>query len=193
MTHGYAPGRSTRTRILDVARTVFVENGFRSSSLRDIAAKAGISHPGLLHHFPTKQDLLIEILRRRDADDAAAVEEDVAGGVDAVEALLGVVRRNTQRPGMVELFAVLSTEAVDPTHPAHEYFTERYRHTIETLRAYFDESRSLRTSITPIDAARTTVAMMDGLQIQWLMDRDDRIDMEATMRRYIRSLTESSL
>ena len=39
----------------------------------------------------------------------------------------------------------------------------------------------------PAAAARWVVALMDGLQIQWLYDRDS-VDMAAHVRTYIRSL-----
>ena len=51
---GYAKGRAKLRDILDQATALFGEAGYRGTSLREIAARCGISHPGLLHHFPTK-------------------------------------------------------------------------------------------------------------------------------------------
>nr|MYU47886.1 TetR family transcriptional regulator [Streptomyces sp. SID7803] len=66
---GYAKGRAKREEILDQAMAMFGEAGYRGASLRVIATRCGISHPGLLHHFPTKESLLLAVLEHRDAVD----------------------------------------------------------------------------------------------------------------------------
>jgi AcrR family transcriptional regulator len=57
-----------REQLLDGAATWLVENGLGRMSIRAVAADLGISHRTLLHHFPTRQQLLAEalgVLRRR--------------------------------------------------------------------------------------------------------------------------------
>ncbi|MCJ0905474.1 TetR/AcrR family transcriptional regulator [Rhodococcus sp. ARC_M6] len=44
---------------LAAALEAFVEQGYHGASIRDIAARAGLSVPGLYHHYPSKQALLI--------------------------------------------------------------------------------------------------------------------------------------
>src|SRR4051812_40659344 len=48
----------TRATILEAASALFVERGFGAVSLRDIAAEAGLSHPGVLNHFSSKDEIL---------------------------------------------------------------------------------------------------------------------------------------
>lgn len=166
-----AKGTATREHILATATAMFGESGYRGSSLRDIALRAGITHPGLLYHFPTKESLLLEVLRRRDAldDDAHAP----AVGLAQLEGLVDIARDNAERRGIIELFATLSAEATSPDHPAHAYFTERYERVVAIVRRAYEElaeAGGLRAGIDPDDAARQWVALMDGLQIQWLLD-----------------------
>ena len=52
----------TRERVLQVARVLFAERGYRGTSLRDIAKRIGIKAPSLLHHFPSKQQLYLAVL-----------------------------------------------------------------------------------------------------------------------------------
>ncbi|MDV6264405.1 TetR/AcrR family transcriptional regulator [Rhodococcoides yunnanense] len=44
------------------ALRMFVEQGYHGTSVRQIAAGAGLSVPGLYHHFPSKQALLVGIM-----------------------------------------------------------------------------------------------------------------------------------
>ncbi|MBO3100887.1 TetR/AcrR family transcriptional regulator [Cellulomonas fengjieae] len=185
---GYARGRATRAEILDAAMRLFGEVGYRTASLREVAARVGISHPGLLHHFPSKAALLAAVLERRDEVDEAAFQADLAAGHEYVEALTRVVERNASRPGIVELYATLSAEATSPGHPAHAYFQERYRRVVDRAVGEFERWRDegrLRPGLDPETAARLTVAVLDGMQIQWLLTADApdaRPDMAAALR-----------
>jgi TetR/AcrR family transcriptional repressor of nem operon len=53
----------TRTRLLMTAMTLFSEKGYDATSVADILRAAGANSGSLYHFFPTKQDLLIEVLR----------------------------------------------------------------------------------------------------------------------------------
>ena len=127
---GYAKGRATREEILDAAMQLFGEVGYHTASLREVASRVGISHPGLLHHFSSKAVLLAAVLERRDEIDEVAFEADLAAGHDYFDALAMLIDRNAARPGIVELYATLSAEATSPDHPAHGYFQERYRRVV---------------------------------------------------------------
>ncbi|MCL2516274.1 MAG: TetR/AcrR family transcriptional regulator [Microbacteriaceae bacterium] len=185
---GYARGRARRQQILDAAMALFGEVGYRSASLREIAARSGISHPGLLHHFSTKEELLLAVLQRRDDIDSAEFSIDGDDGVGTLRSVLELVARNTQRRGVVELYAALSAEATTADHPAHAYFVQRYRTTLTTMtRAFEDAGRqgALRAGIHPGHAASQLIALMDGLQVQWLLD--DTTDMPAVVRAQLES------
>ncbi|MGB4136607.1 MAG: helix-turn-helix domain-containing protein, partial [Microbacterium sp.] len=71
-------GERTKTRILEAALEVFSEQGFSQTSVRDIATRADITHVGLMHHFPSKDDMLVRILEFREKQD----EEDAARFAD---------------------------------------------------------------------------------------------------------------
>lgn len=52
---------STRQRILDIAADLFVEQGYEKTSLREIAERLGYSKAAIYYHFPSKEDILLEI------------------------------------------------------------------------------------------------------------------------------------
>jgi TetR/AcrR family transcriptional regulator len=55
---------AVRTAVLDAALPLFAEKGFADTSLRDISAASGVSHPLILHHFGSKDDLYAAVKRR---------------------------------------------------------------------------------------------------------------------------------
>jgi AcrR family transcriptional regulator len=186
---GYAKGRAKRREILDHAMVLFGEAGYRGASLREIAARCGLSHPGLLHHFPTKQALLLAVLEHRQQMDQDRLFADCATGIDTLRRLVDLAALNATRRGIVELFAVLSAEATSADHPAHAFFVERYRTTVDAFESAYARARdegSLHPGVEPDMAARQLVALMDGLQIQWLLD-DSRTDMAAAVHAHIQT------
>lgn len=196
----YANGKVKRQEIIQAAIALFAEVGFNAASLRDIAARAQMSHPGLLHHFPTKAALLAAVLEYRDEVDGAAMAEEMARGRSGLEALVRLVERNQVRRPIVELFATLSAEATSPEHPAHDYFVRRYTETTamltEQFRRYAEAGR-LRGGMAPERAARTMIAVMDGLQIQWLLSlglpKDRHVDMVADLRAHLATVVDGAL
>ncbi|RPK60959.1 HTH-type transcriptional regulator RutR [Streptomyces sp. ADI96-02] len=187
--HGYAKGRARRTEILDQAMALFGEAGYRGASLRVIAARCGISHPGLLHHFPTKEALLLAVLQRRDDVDDEWLALDVTRGVDHLRRLADLAELNAKRRGIVELFSVVAAEATSPGHPAHAYFGTRYRTSLAHTELAYRQARddgALREGIDPAAAAQQLVALMDGLQIQWLIS-DCATDMVGVLRAHLRA------
>jgi AcrR family transcriptional regulator len=170
------------------AVALFGEAGYRGASLREIATRCGLSHPGLLHHFPTKQALLLAVLAHRDDVDGARLSSG-GSGLAILRGLVELAERNATRPGIVELFTVLSAEASAAEHPAHAYFVQRYQTTIRTVERAYEQVRAaggLRPGIEPSAAARQLVALMDGLQIQWLLG-DRRLDMAAILHTHLQA------
>lgn len=179
-------GERTRARILDAATELFARSGYHPISLREIAAHSGMTHAGLLHHFPGKEELLLEVLWRRDRQDAALLfpgllddatprPADAAPAQQRLERLVAFVDRNTRTRGMVALYAKLSAEASDPDHPAHGYFVRRYRLLREQIALLLAELFAQTSPPRPADpraVAQQLLAMMDGMQIQWLLEPD---------------------
>lgn len=56
-------GPSSLPRELAAALAVFTEQGYEGASIRAIAAQAGLSVPGLYHHYASKQVILMSLLQ----------------------------------------------------------------------------------------------------------------------------------
>jgi AcrR family transcriptional regulator len=172
---GYAKGRERRDAILAAANEVFATRGFRGASLATIARRVGVSEPGLLHHFASKEELLLELLTLRDQHDDERIAQAFDAHAHVLEVLLALCRQNAERPGIVRLFTILAAESVDPDHPAHAWFVDRYRDRRSQLAQQLAIEQREGTVATDVDAhtaAAQILAMFDGLQIQWLLEPD---------------------
>ncbi|MCU1445206.1 TetR/AcrR family transcriptional regulator [Cryobacterium sp.] len=187
----YAKTAGRRREILEAGMDVFATNGFRSGSIREIAEVVGISQAGLLHHFANKNELLAGVLELRDDRATEYVDLSAPASIDTIRGFVRLIDYNAhQVPGLVELHCVLSAEATSPEHPAHEYFVRRYAWVLSFLTAAFQavqDAGQLAAGVSPGSAARGMIAMSDGLQVQWLLDRDT-VDMAQEIRNYLRPL-----
>ncbi|GAA4600365.1 AcrR family transcriptional regulator [Actinoplanes octamycinicus] len=183
------PAAERRRQILDATTRLIAERGFWGLSMQDVADDCGLTVPGLLHHVGSKDNLLVAVLEHRDQEDhrslaaelgispeeagQGVIRAEVVERVSLPEICAALVRRNAGQPEIVRLFAVLEAESLAPEHPAHDYFKGRQDSTIAQLTA-------LAKDLTPEPEilARQIMALMDGLQIQWLRD-PSRIDLVA--------------
>lgn len=183
-------GVRRRDRIIEAAIELFGEVGYRAAGLRDIAARAGITHPGLLYHFGSKEELLAAVLQHRDEQQESMISAVHMTPEAVLAALYALAEQNTAEVKLVEMFATLSAEATDPNHPAHEYFTCRYadvRRRFTALAQVLVDAGWTRPGLTAEIAATNIIALMDGLQIQWLYD-PEAIDMVAQLDCFVRSV-----
>ena len=70
-----------REQLLRAAQDAFVESGYHSTAMDDIAERAGVSKPVLYQHFPSKHDLYLGLLDKQ-ADRLVALVEDALDATD---------------------------------------------------------------------------------------------------------------
>ncbi|MEV5718198.1 TetR/AcrR family transcriptional regulator [Amycolatopsis mediterranei] len=190
MTGGYLKGRIRREDIITAAAAAYGELGYHGSSLREIAKRVGISHAGLLYYFPTKEALLAAVLERRDAEDSEREQLTVPPGLAVLRHFVALAEHNVRHPGIVDLYSRLAAEAVAADHPAHEYFVRHYRAARDGVHESFEALAArgeLRDGVEPAVAALTFIALMDGLQVQWLTVPGD-VDLVGSLRFYLQNL-----
>jgi AcrR family transcriptional regulator len=84
MTEAALPRPDSRRLVLDQAARLFRERGFAETSLRDIAGACGMKTASLYYHFPSKEDIVAEVLNTGIANVAAEVQRRIAAlGPDA--------------------------------------------------------------------------------------------------------------
>ncbi len=68
----------TRERILREASRLFGKKGFHGTSTREIANAVEIRQPSLFHHFPSKRDIMAELIDIDHSESAAVAEREAA-------------------------------------------------------------------------------------------------------------------
>lgn len=191
----YAKSAARRQEIVAAALQVFSEAGYHKGSIRDVAERVGLSQAGLLHHYPAKHLLLEAVLDWRDQDALSRMGAELPQGIAMLRALVDLAEHNETTPQVVELHVTVSAEAATQDHPVHQYFVRRYAMVLKMTTDAFEHAAE-RGQLTPgVDcrsAARNLVALMDGLQGLWLLDRDS-IRMADELRRYLRPLLSVDL
>jgi AcrR family transcriptional regulator len=183
----YAKTAARRAQIVDEAYRVFATRGYHGSSLREIAAAAGIGLSSLQHHFADKEELLLAVLARRDelggALDAGALDPEVP----FPDSIVSRARSNERVPGLIALYSVLAAEGITDGHPGRDYFAGRYRGMRADFTREFERLREegrLRAGVDPALAAASVVALWEGIQLQWLYAPGE-IDAAAALRGYL--------
>ena len=180
-----------REEILKAALQTFGAKGYNKAPLTEIAEQVDMTHAGILHHFGSKDRLLLEVLSYRDQTDVAHLEgRHIPDGIELFRHLVRTAMINSRRAGIVQAYAVLSAESVTDGHPAREFFDARYRtlrgevrHAFEVVCAQHDVTDRTRID----DAAAAILAVMDGLQVQWLLSPAD-VDLARATEFAIRAI-----
>ncbi len=83
--------RQTRRRVYDAALDVFRRDGVAAAKIGDIADLANVSRGTFYFHFPTKDDVLIQLLRERE-DRIVDLLDNMAEDTPFAEVLIGVAK-----------------------------------------------------------------------------------------------------
>jgi AcrR family transcriptional regulator len=180
--------RASKEKIIQAATKFFAEKGYRGATLADIAQAANLSEAGLIHHFPNKSNLLMAVLTERDRIDRNHFDPRKPGNQgNILNSFIKLVKHNETVPGLVQLFTTLVAESIYEQHPGHEFFVHRYKTTrneaIEGIHAGQADG-SIRTDISAEHLIIMLYAMMDGLQLQWLLEPES-IDMAAIFSTFV--------
>jgi len=104
-----------RQRILQAARRLVAEGGYRNAPVTAVAAAAGVSTGQIYRHFPSKADLFVEVLTAAVEHEIAILRAIVAEPLPAPErlrrAVESFVRRALAGPGLAYAFIAEPVEA----------------------------------------------------------------------------------
>lgn len=161
-----------REEILAAATRLISQSGFNAVSQAEIAKACGVGKSLVTHYFSSMKALLAAVLDTKDKADFAMLSGATypASEPAAVRAFITRhIENNLERWELIRLHRMLDVEALDPAHPAHDYFTARYRQTREVACDLLAFKRD------PEQAAQELLAFWHGLELAWLRNRDMKV------------------
>lgn len=139
-----------RERILISAARLFRERGYRATTVRDIASEVGILSGSLFHHFDSKEQMLVEMVREAVISMCAGAEALVGPIADPVERLRVLVRFELDcfaGSQTRDYFAVLVSEWRDvpaSIQPELRVMRQRYQGLVRSVIDECDAAGQLR-------------------------------------------------
>jgi AcrR family transcriptional regulator len=162
-----------RQLIIEAAIPIIGQRGYFGFSIKSLAEATGLTVPGVLHHFGSKEAILMAVLDYRERSDFEAVWGDLPfrdakkleelSLAEFKRLLCATVVRNSTQPDILRVGSMLRIEALYPGHPAYEFFRDRNQ---RTLRTY---THILTGKVPhPRVTATQVIALMLGLEFLWL-------------------------
>ena len=149
-----SPGAETMARILTVAEALFAKQGFDAVSMNDIAEAAEVSKANVFHHFNSKKDLYLAVVRRA-CEDASGHLDDLGAEqaplADRLEAFATAHLQSLLRHEPVTRLMLRELLGGDPRTGqdlAEQVYGEKFARFVAILRAG-QKGGQLRADIDP--------------------------------------------
>jgi AcrR family transcriptional regulator len=116
------PGNATgtRRRLLEAAVVAFAERGYHGVSVRDLTSAVGIQGGSFYAHFPSKEELLYELMRLGHEGHQAAVREALLdAGADPTAQLRAATRANVSYQANWPLLVIVCNSELHGLAPEH--------------------------------------------------------------------------
>lgn len=169
---------ATRRRIAQVAAAVLVEGGSAPTTLA-VQRAAGVSRGALLHHYPTREQLLTAAVATLRAGNAASVQHALTTttGADQIERAVRALATSALRPEMSAEYGLWAASRIDPDLRAALRIEERQAR--DALHEVIDSAFGPDITVHPAYGriAALTIQFLRGLAItQTLSDTRARTD-----------------
>lgn len=162
-------------KLLSAARSLFVSKGYRSTTLEQVAAAAGLTKGAVYFHFGAKEALLVHLLERVEAQLITPALGILKGAGDPVfDKFAQFLRQHgemgvTHREDMLLLIS-MSIEFAEIEGPAAEAIKRMYEslyRAIETLIKRGQVSGEFRRDAPAAELASIVIATHDGAFLEW--------------------------
>jgi AcrR family transcriptional regulator len=159
----------TKERLVMTAMRLFSEKGYEAASVADILRAAGANSGSLYHFFPTKQDLLIEVLRRyRDGIGPMLLEPAWEGISDPIARVFALLARYREALVGSDCFygcpiGNLALELHEPDPPVRDLLAVNFKGWVDAIeRCYVEAGARLPADLDRHGLAVFTLTTMEG-------------------------------
>ena len=165
------PDETTRQRILESAYELFVEKGYQGSSMRDIAAKAGIKAGSIYNHFEGKEQIFEAVfVEKHPMFRILAILEKVHGN-NAEELLTNAINRLNEElrsePNLLNLFFVELVE-MDGKH-IPEAIRTNFPSDSNFMKQVFQMKNEIRDIREPVLVRALIGTILANIMFNWFI------------------------
>ncbi|WP_136797167.1 TetR/AcrR family transcriptional regulator [Desulfosediminicola ganghwensis] len=160
----------TRTKILDVAEDLVQTVGVNAMSYKHISEAVGIRKASIHHHFPKKEDLVDELLKRCQTtygENYRAIVDEDGTAPEKLRKLAGVFEQGLLQNKLCLVGSISTDKNTLPAHSC-DILKDSIKMTVSIFATVFAQGRednSLRISGTDEEVAYTFLSFLVGTQI----------------------------
>ena len=170
---------STRDLIVRAAADSLLEQGYAGTSVRAIAARAGVAIGNVQYYFPAKSELLVEAWRHltlRSVDELRQVLNQLTDPLEILEVGVESIWDALRRLGDVQLAAFDLLVQAPRAEPLQAYLPElftRYREVIEEQLDRLDQDARIRLKLPHDVLVPLVLNTVLGFGLYYVVTRDD--------------------
>lgn len=170
----------TRQNLLGAALKVFSRQGYTAARLEDVAEEAGVTRGAIYWHFKNKADLYNTLVAETLGGIQSVVDRAVHQGGSFLEIQRRVMIYITTLPEVDEVYRAVMELTILKTGYEPELAeglrakAEAARQIEMELAGYFRMGIAIgevRADLDPVIAARSMLAYMNGILVNWLVDQ----------------------
>lgn len=162
-------GQATRARVIQTARTLINQKGFRNTTINDVIAATGVQKGNLYFHFSGKEDLALAILEEVETEFFLFMTESLQGR-DPLERLshfFDAILEKHRSAGFVGgcIVGNIALEMSEHNPRFAEIVRRVFQRWTDAVSALLTEAHAcglLKSEIPPPVLARTIVATLEG-------------------------------
>jgi AcrR family transcriptional regulator len=197
-----AKAEETRERIVDAALTLFRDQGFDETTMRDVAAAAGVATGGAYYYFRSKEELVMAFYARTAAEARTLLPAAIGRSSDLRKRLRAVIDlKFEQFAEHRRLLIAIMRIGIDPSHPLSPFGSETRsmrEESIDVFRSALAGSTTKIPNDLRTDLPRLLWMYQMGLILFWIFDRSrgqrrTKVLIDGTLDLIVRLLQLASL
>lgn len=164
-------GNKRKQRIIDAAIEVLKENPVEDTTVRKIAAKAGLTTGAIYHHYKNKDELLFDVIKQslqftHKLSETVRNEKNPKQGKALLDEIVSQVARRLSKVDEQKLHIQLLSDVIARKSDIKKKYQKNYTEIIDNTANLFDKSFEIKNEEYKKAVAAILVAAMDGMAMQ---------------------------
>ena len=185
----------TRNLLIEAARQEIASKGFAQASVRDIAAAAGFSLGAFYSNFPDKQAILLELVRRHQAQERESIEAALDAAPGKAASVMAKLEKwaaaSNADPGFSALAIELQLQALRSSSFAEGYdaLSRQHRQVLGDLIIKLFALLGKQVPGDPAEIATGFIALGRGMA---LLSKDGETTRGRILMTFLKALVETA-